>query len=207
MKILRNKKASKLLAYYATNFGYKQPYQVLVDATFCQAALQNKVAVEDQLKKYLQTDLRCFTTQCIILEAEHLGQPLIGATRIVKQFSVFKCGHEGKPIGGSDCVRDMVKVSKFIVTTQDRSLQHYLRQIPGQALLYLHRSAPVLEPPSKKTKDIASQKISSLLTKAQKTLRKDPVHTDILTNKKRKKPKNPNPLSCKKKKIVKNGKV
>ncbi|XP_037902971.1 rRNA-processing protein UTP23 homolog isoform X2 [Hermetia illucens] len=188
MKILRNKKASKLLAYYATNFGYKQPYQVLVDATFCQAALQNKVAVEDQLKKYLQTDLRCFTTQCIILEAEHLGQPLIGATRIVKQFSVFKCGHEGKPIGGSDCVRDMVK-------------------IPGQALLYLHRSAPVLEPPSKKTKDIASQKISSLLTKAQKTLRKDPVHTDILTNKKRKKPKNPNPLSCKKKKIVKNGKV
>lgn len=48
------------------------------------------------------------TTQCIILEGESLGSPLAGATQIVKQFYVHRCGHEGKPIAAAECIKQMV---------------------------------------------------------------------------------------------------
>lgn len=39
MKIARYKKAQKTLSFYKNNFGFREPYQILVDATFCQTAL------------------------------------------------------------------------------------------------------------------------------------------------------------------------
>lgn len=40
MKIQRYKKAHKTLTFYKHNFGFREPFQILIDATFCQAALQ-----------------------------------------------------------------------------------------------------------------------------------------------------------------------
>lgn len=108
MKINRQKKSHKTLSFYIQNFQYREPFQVIVDATFCQAALQNKIVVDEQLKKYLQSDLKLLTTQCIILESESLGPILQGATSIVKKFYVHKCGHEGKPVSGAECIKHMV---------------------------------------------------------------------------------------------------
>lgn len=39
MKIARYKKAQKTLSFYKNNFGFREPYQILIDATFCQTAL------------------------------------------------------------------------------------------------------------------------------------------------------------------------
>lgn len=39
MKIARYKKAQKTLSFYRNNFGFRTPYQILIDATFCQTAL------------------------------------------------------------------------------------------------------------------------------------------------------------------------
>lgn len=108
MKINRLKKSQKNLSFYIQNFQYREPFQVIVDATFCQAAIQNKIIVDEQLKRYLQSELKLLTTQCIILESESLGPALQGATSIVKRFYVHKCGHEGKPIPGAECIKHMV---------------------------------------------------------------------------------------------------
>lgn len=105
MKIARYKKASKTINFYKHNFGFRDPYQVLIDATFCQLALQHQINIQDQLPKYLQAELRLVTTQCIIVEAEGLGGGVSGATQIVKQFLVHKCGHDQKPIAGADCMK------------------------------------------------------------------------------------------------------
>lgn len=40
MKIKRYKKVNRHLNFYVNNFGFHHPYQVLVDGTFCFAALQ-----------------------------------------------------------------------------------------------------------------------------------------------------------------------
>ncbi|XP_075153708.1 rRNA-processing protein UTP23 homolog [Haematobia irritans] len=208
MKITRNKKSHKTLMYFTTHFQYHEPYQVLIDATFCQAALKNKVIIEEQLKKYFQSQVKLLTTQCIILEAESLGGPLTGATQIVKQFYVHKCGHEGKPVSAAECIKQMTKDSRYIVASQDRALQGSLRKVPGRCLLYLHKAAPVLEAPSDASKKWVSKKANNLLPAAAEKkieiLKKKEglqnVKDDTQTPRKHKGPKNPNPLSCKKSK-------
>lgn len=49
------------------------------------------------------------TTQCIIVESENLGAKVQGATNIVKQFLVHKCGHEKKTVSGLACIKSMVR--------------------------------------------------------------------------------------------------
>lgn len=40
MKINRYKKANKTINFYKNNFGFRTPFQVLIDATFCFTALK-----------------------------------------------------------------------------------------------------------------------------------------------------------------------
>ena len=53
MKINRYKKVHKILQFYCNNFGFRKPYQVLLDGTLCFAALKNKIDIQDQFTKYL----------------------------------------------------------------------------------------------------------------------------------------------------------
>ncbi|KAH8255542.1 hypothetical protein KR038_005301 [Drosophila bunnanda] len=207
MKISRFKKSHKTLVFFATNFDYREPYQVLIDATFCQAALQHKIGIDEQIKKYFQCGVKLLTTQCVILESEALGAPLTGATSIVKRFHVHKCGHEGKPVGAAECIKSMTKDNRYIVASQDRLLQESLRKVPGRCLLYLHKATPVLEAPSKASKKWVQKRANNLMLgkqvdkidymKEKQGLK--PAESPA-NPKKRKGPKNPNPLSCKKSK-------
>lgn len=42
MKVTRYKKANKRVNFYINNFGYHQPIQILIDGTFCFAAMKVK---------------------------------------------------------------------------------------------------------------------------------------------------------------------
>uniref|UniRef100_A0A1A9WZY8 rRNA-processing protein UTP23 homolog n=1 Tax=Glossina brevipalpis TaxID=37001 RepID=A0A1A9WZY8_9MUSC len=203
MKITRSKKLNKTLSYFGAHFSYREPYQVLIDATFCQAALKNKVIIEEQIRNYFQAQVKLLTTQCIILEAESLG--LVGATQIVKKFFVHKCGHEGNPIAASECIKKMTKDSRYIVSSQDKALQASLRKVPGRCLLYLHKATPVLETPSQASKRWVQKKSKNILTVDIEKIEDLKFRNGIKSveekpRSKRKIPKNPNPLSCKRSK-------
>lgn len=45
MKIRRYKKVHKHLGFFVNNFGFRQPYQILVDGTFCYAALNVSILI------------------------------------------------------------------------------------------------------------------------------------------------------------------
>ncbi|XP_034099733.1 rRNA-processing protein UTP23 homolog [Drosophila nasuta] len=207
MKISRFKKSHKTLVFFASNFDYREPYQVLVDATFCQAALQHKIGIEEQIRKYFQCNVKLLTTQCVILEAEALGAPLTGATTIVKQFHVHKCGHEGKPVAAAECIKSMTKDNRYVVASQDRLLQASLRKIPGRCLLYLHKATPVLEAPSAASKKWVLKRAKNLMLGKQadkidymKQQQGIKPTEPAVKKKQQRGPKNPNPLSCKKSK-------
>lgn len=242
MKIARYKKAHKTIAFYANNFGYRAPYQVLIDATFCQTALQHHIDIAEQLPKYLQAELRLVTTQCIIMEADSLGGAVAGAAQIVKKFLVHKCGHGTQqqpattatkdggagaavadpnraPLTGAACMKSMMRQSNYIVATQDRELQDWMRRRAGQALLYLHKRTPVLEQPSEASRKRSERKQDAThgfgeadakrlaFLKRESGLRlpeveeeKGPGAVTAAAMKKKFKRKQPNPLSCKKKK-------
>ncbi|KAJ6646537.1 rRNA-processing protein UTP23 like [Pseudolycoriella hygida] len=189
--------------------GSREPFQVIIDATFCQVALEFQIKISEQIPNYLQSESRLITTQCIIEEAESLGSRIQGAVQIVKQFVVHRCGHDKKPIPGADCIRSMCKQNKYIVATQDRELQEKLRLKPGQPIIYLHKRCPVLEQPSEASRKFSDKKIDETfgfgedaVNKLKTMKRRAGIEdTDVLNVKKKKfKRKQPNPLSCKKKK-------
>lgn len=171
---------------------------------------QHKINIQEQLPKYLQSELRLVTTQCIIVEADGLGGPVSGATQIVKQFLVHKCGHDQRPITGAACMQSMVQQNHYIIATQDRDLQEWTRQRAGQPLMYLHQRTPVLEQPSDvsrkhserqqdETHDFGDREARRLAFLKRAAGLPVAEAAPVVPKKKFKK-KQPNPLSCKKKK-------
>lgn len=63
MKITRLKHVKKNLGFYRNNFSFREPYQVLLDGTFCQAALKNQIQIKEQLPKYLMGEVQLCSTK------------------------------------------------------------------------------------------------------------------------------------------------
>ncbi|KAL0848831.1 hypothetical protein ABMA28_013252 [Loxostege sticticalis] len=213
MKITRYKKVQKYLKFYYNNFGFHQPYQVLIDGTFCFAAFKEQINIRDQLPKYLNGQVKLLTTRCIIIETEKIAKKTHGALTILKQFGLHECGHK-EPITGSNCILTMIgkkNEKHYILASQDRDLQDKFRTKAGVPLLYLHNKSPTLEKPSRASYDKAGQTLESttvfisesqneMLKNMKKALGVEEKVEEVKVPIKKKKPHNPNPLSCKKKK-------
>eukprot|EP00743_Colponemidia_sp_Colp-15_P006787 GILK01007318.1.p1 GENE.GILK01007318.1~~GILK01007318.1.p1 ORF type:complete len:304 (-),score=63.04 GILK01007318.1:196-1026(-) len=137
------------------SFHFQEPFRVLVDGTFVQAALENKIHIKEQLVKMIQAKARPVITKCITDELRSLGDAFTGAAIICKGFNREKCGHANS-VGAADCILSMIgekNEQKFCVASQDESLRKRLRMIPGIPLLYLQRNIPLIEAPSHITQD------------------------------------------------------
>lgn len=40
MRLKRHRKAERNINFYCINFGFRKPYQILIDGTFCMASAQ-----------------------------------------------------------------------------------------------------------------------------------------------------------------------
>lgn len=211
MKVKRQKHVRKILTFYRSSFGYHSPFQVLVDGTFCRAALNCKVNISEQLPKYLDAEVKLCTTQCVLAECEALGSLLYGPLKILQQYTVVPCKHK-RPILPFNCLHKMAVATKkgkdkYFIATQDDNLTERIRQLPGVALLYIAFNAINLESPSESSRLKASEHLQTSMEPAaheQMTLNclKESTfgkHTELVH--KRKRIKGPNPLSCKKKKV------
>ncbi|XP_013192959.2 rRNA-processing protein UTP23 homolog [Amyelois transitella] len=216
MKITRYKKVQKYMKFYYNNFGFHQPYQVLVDGTFCFAAFKEQINIREQLPKYLNNPVKLLTTRCIIKETEKISKKTHGALTILKQYGIHECGHK-EPVTGSKCIFSMIGKNNekhYILATQDRDLQEKLRSKAGVPLLYLHNKSPTLDKPSKASYEkvgqnfetatmFISQNQNEVLKNMKKALGVEENVEEPKVPIKKKKTHNPNPLSCKKKKSKK----
>uniref|UniRef100_UPI00398E5A7A rRNA-processing protein UTP23 homolog n=1 Tax=Pristiophorus japonicus TaxID=55135 RepID=UPI00398E5A7A len=211
MKIKRQKTAKKLIAFYKHNYGFREPFQILLDGTFCQAALKNKIQIKEQMPKYLMGEVQLCTTSCVLKELESLGKELYGAKLIAQRFQVRNCPHFKNPVSASACLLSMVEnnnLHHYFVATQDQELTVKIKKLSGVPLMYIIQNTMVLEKPSPKS--IAQlqflhgnqfvpvhqqQTIQHLKEKQGLVKESEPRH------KKRKRKGGPNPLSCLKKKI------
>ncbi|XP_078597499.1 rRNA-processing protein UTP23 homolog [Branchiostoma floridae x Branchiostoma japonicum] len=206
MKVKRQKNVRHVLSFYKNNFSYYEPYQVLIDGTFCKAALQFKVDIKEQLPKYLEGNVQLLTTSCVLAELEAFGPLMYGAFLVAKRFKPRKCGHKGEPLPAADCLLSLIKPHNehhYFVATQDPLLTQKLKNIPAVPLLYLNKATPVLDRPSArsvaKAEGLQDTKIGLSKHEASvlKAMKDEPT---VQQKKKRKRPKAPNPLSCKPKK-------
>lgn len=201
------------MSIYKNNFGFREPYQVLLDGTFCQVALAHKVNIQDQLPKYLSGQCKLLTTACIVEETKRLGKPLHGAYLIVSQFPIRDCGHE-KPVSASKCLSSFIiddnNKDHYIVATQDHRLRLKIARQTVCPLVKLANNALVLDKPTSKvlgkvnrTHHFLTNKISDEEQVKVDELKKEENLSDVVsdrTKRNKRGPSGPNPLSCRKKK-------
>ncbi|XP_053190423.1 rRNA-processing protein UTP23 homolog [Scomber japonicus] len=209
MKIKRQKHAKKNISFYKFNFNFRQPFQILIDGTFCQAALKNKIQIKEQLPKYLMGEVQLCTTSCALKELESLKE-LYGAKLILQRFQVRRCPHFKDPVPASKCLLSMLEETNphhYFVATQDHAVTTGLKKIPGVPLLYIILNTIVLDKPSQSTLDhVQAVQLGELVSPAQhqsiRSLKEEQgIKDGERRGKKRKrKQSNPNPLSCLKKK-------
>ncbi|XP_004642959.1 rRNA-processing protein UTP23 homolog [Octodon degus] len=210
MKITRQKHTKKHLGFFRNNFGVWEPYQILLDGTFCQAALRGCIQLREQLPGYLMGETQLCTTRCVLKELETLGKDLYGAKLIAQKCQVRNCPHFKNAVSGSDCLLSMVEEGNphhYFVATQDQNLSMKVKKKPGVPLMFIIQNTMVLDKPSSKTiafvKAIESGQLVSVhekesikQLKEKQGLMKNPEQRK---RKRRKKISGPNPLSCLKK--------
>lgn len=214
MKVKRRKQAKNLLSAYRNFFGFREPYNVLIDGTFCKLSVQHKVEIKEQMTKYLQSEIQCYTTRCVLKELELLGDVMYPAKIVAQRLKLYQCTHKKKPVAAQSCLKSLLKddnPEKFLLATQDFELTKLAASIPGVPLLYLHKNNIILDklsgPTAKRVDDISQGKAEPSATQqGQISVLKKEANVESNTSqtkRKRKRPKGPNPLSCKKSKKAK----
>ncbi|NXI37158.1 UTP23 protein, partial [Galbula dea] len=206
----RQKHAKKIMGFYKHNFHFREPFQVLVDGTFCQAALRNKIQIREQLPGYLDGATQLYTTRCVLKELESLGKALYGAKLVAQRFQVRNCSHHKDPVSGSTCLLSMIEEGNphhFFIATQDQDLANKVKRKAGVPLLFIIQNTMVLDKPSPKSLAFVQKlQTDQLVPEYQKQSIVKLKEKEGLTKKegekrrKRKRAGGPNPLSCLKKK-------
>ncbi|XP_022089352.1 rRNA-processing protein UTP23 homolog [Acanthaster planci] len=209
MKIKRYKHARRHLGFYKNVFNFREPHLVLVDGTFTCVALRHQTNIKDQLPKYLDGEVQLLTTKCAILETESLGKELYGAASILRRYRVLSCPHQEEPVAAADCIKGMIGDNNshhYYIATQDPELSECTRGVPGTPLLYMNMNAIVLEKPSQTSQDhavkLTQQRVATVDYQwdALKRLTGPQDGTRDERRPRRRRAKEPNPLSVKKKK-------
>uniref|UniRef100_A0A8C3K7X1 rRNA-processing protein UTP23 homolog n=1 Tax=Calidris pygmaea TaxID=425635 RepID=A0A8C3K7X1_9CHAR len=210
MKLKRQKHAKKNMGFYKHNFHFLEPFQVLLDGTFCQAALRNKIQIREQLPGYLGGATQLCTTRCVLKELESLGKALYGAKLIAQRFQLRSCSHHKDPVGGSACLLSMIEEGNphhFFIATQDQELANKVKKKAGVPLLFIIQNTMVLDKPSPKSLAFVQKlQMNELVPEHQKQSIVQLKEKEGLAKqegekrRKRKRAGGPNPLSCLKKK-------
>ncbi|KAF5312481.1 hypothetical protein D9619_003025 [Psilocybe cf. subviscida] len=205
MRQKRAKAYRKLMHLYCMSFGFRQPYQVLVDSEMCKAAVAQKLDFAKQLHTVLQGEVKLMITQCCIHELYLQGREQQPAVDLAKTFERRKCNHR-EAIPGDECLTSVVSDKnkhRYVVATQSHPLRVKLRSVPATPIVHINRSVTVLEPPSDVTlRAKALSEDSKLHASVPDLALVGPLSAPEEKAKKRKGPKGPNPLSVKKKKAT-----
>lgn len=126
MRQKRSKSYRKLLSSYILHFGYRPPFQLLIDAPFALSLSALHLSPEEaerRLSDVLQTsqltkgkkaagvpEMKCMITQCCMVELyakEKEGQGEKDAVKIAKTWERRKCNHR-EAIDGLECLKQVI---------------------------------------------------------------------------------------------------
>lgn len=209
MKLKRAKAYKKLMGYLQLNFGFREPFQVLLDEEILLEAASTKYDLAAGLERTLQGKVKPMITQCVMEHLYRAKSPEAKeAIRIAKTFERRRCGHippEKETVSAFECISECVgptNKNRYCVATQKPKLRAKFRNIPAVPLIYIHRAVMILEPMSKTTQRIRNDIEESKLTKGLNEVHKLETEEtgNVIAGKKR--VRGPNPLSVKKKKTT-----
>eukprot|EP00316_Scyphosphaera_apsteinii_P008956 CAMPEP_0119311792 /NCGR_PEP_ID=MMETSP1333-20130426/23868_1 /TAXON_ID=418940 /ORGANISM="Scyphosphaera apsteinii, Strain RCC1455" /LENGTH=245 /DNA_ID=CAMNT_0007316263 /DNA_START=9 /DNA_END=746 /DNA_ORIENTATION=+ len=206
MKIRKKSHARRHLNFYRAAYGIRAPYRVLIDGTGLQTAANLDVNLIDELPKVLGGRMQSlFVTRAVVAELRSLGKEFKAATSMAKRLPKLEGGTSQAAAAGDSvigAVRDG-NPQRLCVLTEDPTLYRMLLDLPGVPLLRFARQRLVLEPPSERSQKGAIHtsenhvSANSGRTQHEVAERQPDKSAEPL---KRRRSKEPNPLSCLKKK-------
>ncbi|KAH8676204.1 Fcf1-domain-containing protein [Xylariales sp. PMI_506] len=154
----RAKQYRKLMQKFSMSFGFREPYQVLVDAQLLADANRFKMDLVKGLEQTLSGKVKVLVTQCSM---RHLygtkGEP--GVEAAIEQGKTFerrRCGHHPdqypKPLSTLECLLSVVDPKdaginkhRYVVACNDSETRTALRLVKGVPLIYISRSVMIME--------------------------------------------------------------
>lgn len=173
MKAKRAKQYRKLMHQYGLHFGFREPYQVLIDAGMIKDAARFKMQLGSMLENTLHGQIKPMITQCCI---RHLYDIETSTSQeraekdswieAAKAAERRRCGHHEleEPLSTLECLESVVDPKdsgrnrhRYVVASQDQGVRRRMREIAGVPLVYINRSVMILEPMALATEDVRSK--------------------------------------------------
>mmetsp|Transcript_32732 Transcript_32732/g.47364 ORF Transcript_32732/g.47364 Transcript_32732/m.47364 type:complete len:254 (-) Transcript_32732:46-807(-) len=220
----RAKAARKTLKFYSLTGKIKAPYKVLLDANFIVSCIRQKVPLHDRLGRLLQGEkFSLLVTRAALRELDSIidaceEKGKIDVLTAAKQFGLDECEilEDHADASAGDSITNFVhegNLEGYFIATQDEQLSDTLRGMPNVPILRLNRAVLLLEAPSAASRRNASSDERSKLfgmneeekqlvtnVKAHEITRAKAQEERRPKERLKPKAKNPNPLSCKKRK-------
>ncbi|TKA40119.1 hypothetical protein B0A54_08907 [Friedmanniomyces endolithicus] len=152
------------------SFGFREPYQVLVDAEIIQAAARFKMKLGVLLAGALHGEIKPMITQCCIRHlydapatTDQERREKEGWIEVAKQAERRRCGHHelDVPLTTLECLTSVVDPKGsgknrncYVVATQDQEVRQSMRRVAGVPLMYVNRSVMILEPMASKSEKL-----------------------------------------------------
>ncbi|KJZ72594.1 hypothetical protein HIM_07953 [Hirsutella minnesotensis 3608] len=161
MRGKRSKQYRKLMEQFSMSFGFREPYQVLVDAEMVQDSCRFKMELEPALQRTVHGKVKPMITQCEIrkLYARKDEPGVSEAIEVAKTCERRRCGHHPdeypEPLSTMECMQSVVDPKdkgenkhRYVVASQSQEVRRMLRGVRGVPLIYIRRSVMILEPMS-----------------------------------------------------------
>lgn len=220
MRQRRAKIYRKMLQQYSLQFGFREPYQLLVDDTFALALARYKISDPlNQFGNVLQTKkVKPLITQCCMAALYALGKEHQPTVEMAKAWERRMCNHR-EAIAPTECIKQCIgpeNKHRYIVASEQAELRRDLRlNVPALPLMHFTQAVIVLEPMSPLTRnridDKEEDKLNLPASEAGLLKSKPDVDVDIVGAEateegkeekeggaRRRKRKAPNPLSVRK---------
>lgn len=151
MRVKRQKRHRKVVRFYSTCFGFREPYKVLCDGTFIHhLILHDLTPADDSLSHLLGAQVLLFTSRCVIRELASLGEGHSQAFEAAHHLITATCDHK-KRVDADTCIKSIIGESNsehFFLATQDFEIRKNFREVPGVPVIYGLRNSLFLEQPS-----------------------------------------------------------
>lgn len=175
MRQKRSKTYRKLLSSYILHFGFRPPFQLLIDAPFAQSLSALHLTtpeVDSRLSDVLQTsqltkgktrqgapEMKCMITQCCMVELytmEKEGKLQKDAVNIAKAWERRRCNHR-EAIDGDACLKEVIGATnkhRYLLASDSKKLRNQIRgEVVGIPMVHTNSSRViVLEPMSEITR-------------------------------------------------------
>lgn len=151
-------------------FGFREPYQVIVDAEMVKDSCRYKMDLEPALHRTVHGKVKPMITQCEIrkLYASKSEPNGDAAIELAKTLERRRCGHHPdeypEPLSTHECLLSIVDPKstgvnkhRYVVASQDVEVRRLLRTVKGTPLIYIKRSVMILEPMADESAQVRSK--------------------------------------------------